>query len=379
MITPSLAMIPQAYKSGKVYSQLPVSGDGDFDFTRASSATRVNKDGFIEEVAVNVPRLDYSDGDCPSLLLEPARTNLITYSENLNGTGWSVYSASSGTCTRTLNYGISPSGKQDSTRVVFSEVNTALYMSTNITGDASGTMYVKGVSGEVIGFGWGASVGSGSNFIFNGEWQRLEFNGTSANSALTINTFDPERIARDFEIYGVQMEAGSFATSYIPTNGVSVTRVAEAANGAGNASTFNDSEGVLFAEISALANGVGLMTIGINDGDGTADNFVNILYRNNASEVWAQVSGSGSNTNIFLYDVQQDYNNKIAISYSSNSLKIYINGILKGSANLIALPVGLNSFNFRSATNLENFYGNVKKIQYYNTALTDAELQALTA
>jgi hypothetical protein len=54
MITPSLAMIPQAYKSGKVYSQLPVSGDGDFDFTRASSATRVNKDGLIETMPLEL-------------------------------------------------------------------------------------------------------------------------------------------------------------------------------------------------------------------------------------------------------------------------------------------------------------------------------------
>ena len=51
-----------------------------------------------------------------------------------------------------------------------------------------------------------------------------------------------------------QFEQGSYPTSYIPTNGSTVTRSAEVANGSGDAATFNDSEGVLMAEISALAN-----------------------------------------------------------------------------------------------------------------------------
>ena len=52
----------------------------------------------------------------------------------------------------------------------------------------------------------------------------------------------------------MQSETTSYTTSYIPTNGSSVTRNAETCNGAGDAATFNDSEGVLMAEISALAN-----------------------------------------------------------------------------------------------------------------------------
>jgi hypothetical protein len=53
-------------------------------------------------------------------------------------------------------------------------------------------------------------------------------------------------------IWGAQLEEGSYPTSYIPTSGLlGVTRVAETANNSGDASTFNDSEGVLMAEISA--------------------------------------------------------------------------------------------------------------------------------
>ena len=75
MAIPSIAMIPSGYKANKLYSVLPTNGDGDFTTTRNTVATRVNENGLIEEVASNVPRLDYSDGGCPSLLLEPTSTN----------------------------------------------------------------------------------------------------------------------------------------------------------------------------------------------------------------------------------------------------------------------------------------------------------------
>ena len=70
MAIPTLAMIPSGYKAGKLYSVLPSDGTGDFTVARNSVATRVNQSGLIEEVDVNVPRLDYSAGGCPVLLTE---------------------------------------------------------------------------------------------------------------------------------------------------------------------------------------------------------------------------------------------------------------------------------------------------------------------
>ena len=70
MAIPTLAMIPSGYKAGKLYSVLPSDGTGDFTVARNSVATRVNQSGLIEEVGVNVPRLDYSAGGCPVLLTE---------------------------------------------------------------------------------------------------------------------------------------------------------------------------------------------------------------------------------------------------------------------------------------------------------------------
>ena len=102
--TPSIAMIPSGYKDEKVYSVLPTNGDGDFTFARTTIATRVNSNGLIEEVGIGKPRLDYSDGACPSLLLERTATNFAVYSEAIST------SYSTNNLTQTPNYGISPDG-----------------------------------------------------------------------------------------------------------------------------------------------------------------------------------------------------------------------------------------------------------------------------
>ena len=348
-----------------------------FDFTRASSATRVNKQGLIETVPSGKPRIDFTDNTSGHLLLEPQRTNVIINSENLNGSGWSVFGASGGTVTRTSNYGISPSGELNSTRVVFSDGTTALYSSASgITGNASASIYVKGTVGEIIGFGFGGSVADGSDFIFNGEWQRLEFNGTSANSNLTINTWSASRNARDFEVYGVQMEAGSYATSYIPTEGSSVTRVAETCNNAGNSTVFNDSEGVLYAEFSSLYDDGNERYIEITDG--TTSNRVVIRLSPISNQIRALVSSGGTNVFSDGYVVSDTTEtHKVAVVYKQNDFALWIDGVERATDTSGIAPTGLDVLNLsRSGV---AFYGKVKDLKVYNTALTDTELQNLTS
>ena len=91
---PSISLIPSGYKANKVYSVLPTDGAADLTFARTSSATRVNSNNLIEEVATGVPRLDYTDGTCPSLLLEPQSTNLITYPLSFGNNYWTKSGAS---------------------------------------------------------------------------------------------------------------------------------------------------------------------------------------------------------------------------------------------------------------------------------------------
>jgi hypothetical protein len=111
----SLIVTPNAFKAGKLYS---IKG-ADLDVVRATSATRVNAEGLIESVANNVPRLDYTNGSCPSWSVEPQRTNLLLRSEEFDNASWSKSNV-----TITANQTNSPDGNLNADLAVFD--NTVL-------------------------------------------------------------------------------------------------------------------------------------------------------------------------------------------------------------------------------------------------------------
>ena len=115
----SLIVTPNAYNVGKLYSVIPNTTLGDMDVVRATSATRVNSAGLIESVAINVPRLDYPPlGGCPSILVEPARTNNVLYSEQFDNGLWNKSNV-----TVTPNTTISPDGTTTADNVNITTTN----------------------------------------------------------------------------------------------------------------------------------------------------------------------------------------------------------------------------------------------------------------
>ena len=183
-------------------------------------------------------------------------------------------------------------------------------------------------------------------------------------------------------IYGAMLEEGSYATSYIPTNGAIATRLADACTDAGTSDTFNSSEGVLMAEISALADDLTDRTIALSDG--TTSNTVRIEYLSVSNAIWAVVTNTstGGNQAILQYTYPDiTINNKVAIKYKENDFSLYVNGIkvATDTSGVTFSANTLNTLNFNRSNNDRDFYGNVKQIQYFDTALTDEELQALTS
>ena len=287
MAKPKLALIPAAQGS-KFYSVLPSSGVGDFDFTRSGSATRINSQGLIETVANGVSRLNYPliDGKvvgCPSHLLEPQRTNLCSNSKV------DAYSKSS-SIVRTLNNGISPLGINDAVKLEkgssSAEYYNLLIASTTLSSTTtySHSIFIKRDGSDFdftleynnstnYGVSWnvdftinsdGVFVNSAASAVgkverYINDWYKVTAIVTTATptSALTsylLRLKASNGSGASILLQDHQFEQGSYPTSYIPTNGSTVTRSAEVANGSGDAATFNDSEGVLMAEISALAN-----------------------------------------------------------------------------------------------------------------------------
>ena len=344
--------------------------NADFTFDRNSTATRVNKEGLIETVAIDTPRLDYPfiDGvvqDCPALLLEPARTNLFLNSNLF--TAWSKEA----TVTLTANYGISPDGTQNSTRMQMSE-NDSIYSST--TSGLTASVYVKGVQGETIRLSNGSTV----IHTLTGQWDRIEvYDSGSVSTLITINTY-LGATARDIELFGAQREAGSYATSYIPTSGSSVTRAAETANGAGTSDDFNSSEGVLYAETAALADDGTSRTISINN---TVSNRVFLQLRATSGQVLSGVvKGGVVQGTVMSYSISQTSNIKFLIKYKVNDFALWVNGFEVGTSTGNVFSSGiLNDLSFDSGDGAEDFYGKTKEVGVFKTALTDSELEALTS
>ena len=147
---------------------------------------------------------------------QDTRTNLIAYSEDFN-----LFLNSKVDSTITSNFGVSPSGQLNSSRIQFADSTAYCYTVVSVSIDHTASVYVKGISGETIRFGIGANVVTGALFTLNGSWQRIEFTASSA-AQIFFSSYSGAT-ATDFEAFGLQLEESTQATSYIPTNGAAVT------------------------------------------------------------------------------------------------------------------------------------------------------------
>jgi len=387
---PTIAMIPSGYGLEKIYSVLPTNGDADLQFSRGSVATRVDKSGLISNVQSNFPRLDYLNSTCPSLLLEPQRTNLLTYSNDFAG---STYNKNSFACL--ANQSISPEGLNNAS-LIYQTANgdRDFYVDTPNRIDVF-SVYAKSAGKDFfvifskagtnpawynLANGTLGTVPSGTTAtitpVGNG-WYRLTYYRNVSGVFQFFKPIDSNGSAIGIAsgtdgalIYGAQLESGSFATSYIPTTGTSVTRNAETASKTGVDAYINDSEGVLFVEISNSETTNGSY-LGISNG-GTSERLI-IGNEGGFLRVYTDVNVDGN-----VQSANTDFN-KIAVKYNSSNTSIYYNGFLIKSINQSANLSGISALKFTSGGIAQSFYGKIKDLRVYNTALTDSELETLVS
>jgi hypothetical protein len=359
---------------------------------------------------LDIPRLDYTNSTTPNLLLEGQRTNLVTYSEQLDNAWWQKVNV-----TINSNNIVSPDGTQnadalvdDTTygvhRVNTSNINIVSGNSYSFSGFVkSGSvdfLHISPSSGQfssdnttVINMSNGTLVskehtGPVSIIDFGNGWYRFEITLTAISSSLYSKQYYNPSSSSTSPIYtgtneiscymwGMQVEQGSYPTSYIPTSGTSVTRVGDVCEGAGDATIFNDSEGCLFVEIAALADDLTSRVISLNDG--STNNRVIVLYQTITSAIRVIVSSGGSiefDSNTQNYDITNF--NKIALKYKENDFALWINGTEVSTDTSGLTPIGLNNLEFNNANGTSNFFGKCKQLIYFNEALTDTELEELT-
>ena len=336
-----------------------------FTTTRASSATVVNKQGLIETVGSGIPRIDFSDNSDGALLLEGTATNLFTYSEDFSNASWKKNEA-----TVTITNEISPNG---TTNNVYNYVgyNSNLYTTSQASGaEYTISFYVKSNGQGADGFKFRLGSGYSASLSATSEWVRHTFTATPATNVFSITSDGVGDV--NILVWGAQLEANSYATSYIKTVGTTQTRVADTASGSGNSTVINSTEGVLYVEASTLVNGQnGRITIS----DGTLTNRVSIEWDILANTIKA-FTGIDGNLSTSSYD--QSLNNKIAVAYKQNDLRMFINGVKIGVDLSTSTLSSMDRIDLSNYDNTNFFYGKTKSVQVYTTALSDAELTTLT-
>ena len=391
----------------------------DFDFTRASIATRVNEQGVIEEVASGIPRIDYTSG-FGSWLLEPQSTNLFERSEEFDNSYWTKNNLSV-----TPNQLVSPNGSTNADKVILdsgtNNINGGLFREISTTASTQYAFSIFAKKGEyrygTIGFGSTSSNGfhfdleqgiilsefnasaqytnvSKEMIDYGNGWYKLivvttddigssRFIGIRPHNTVPTATNNNYPSTGDgtsgIYVWGAQLEQKSFATSYTKTEGSTVTRSADVANNSGNADLFNDSEGVLYAEIAALVNDLTVRCISISDG--SLDNSIRIAYQTISNSINFRIRSNGvssHSTNRDVSDITEFA--KVAYKYKSGGSSAFINGFKRSTlVSSFAFTNALNQLRFENGSGSQDFYGNTKELAVFKEALTDAELETLTS
>jgi hypothetical protein len=337
----------------------------------------------------DLPRIDYTDG-CGSLLLEPQSTNLITYSEDFSDSSWTLFG------TIQANSSVSPNGLTTTTklththsqynmlRVIAFGVRTTSVFVKNLNAD---NFYIRGSDSGYAYYNFNTKTVNNNSLkveYFANDWIRLSL--TESNSlrqfGIGVDESDLSESGNSVYVWGAQLEEQSYATSYIPTNGSTATRLADVCNNAGSSDLINSTEGVLYAEISALASTASQSSY-LSISDGTYNNRASILFSNGSTNQIRTFLRVGGATQIDVSGNVADVTsfNKVAFSYKENDFKVYINGVLVSSDTNGSVWTAdtITKLSFSEInTNAGTFKGNVKALVVFKEALTNDELEGLT-
>ena len=367
-IQPFLSVGLNEYEIVAQGTNLTVRGErADFEISLNSITVKEITDD------TDIPRIDYTGG-VGSILLEPESTNLVTYSEDF--TQWTLGSNS----TLALDNSVTaPDGSTGVYRLTL-PATSGTFINSNTFSSITGTLsiYVKSAGTVNNDFNLYGGFGAASPLkTATSEWQRFTFENILCSGFYIVNSGDT--FISDIYIWGAQLEQQSFPTSYIPTVGSTVTRLGETCNNSGNADLFNDSEGVLYAEIGALADDLTERSISLASGDG--NNRVTLQYKNVSNQVQAIYRLSSSNTgNVSFTLTDSTQFNKIAFKYKENDFALWVNGVEVATDNSGSTgSIGITALSFdRLNTNNTRFFGKTKCVAVFKEALSNDELECLT-
>jgi hypothetical protein len=354
-------------------------------FTRASTATYFDATGTLQSAAIDDPRLDYDPATLAArgFLIEEQRTNLALYSAKLDqfsspavwvltGAGATLtattdIAAPDGTMTAwTLTSSGAQAQIQQAPTVVISTVYTGSFWIRRRSG--TGTINIRVVE----------NVNTPLTGVTS-QWQRFNFTATSTSTTGRLGVF-LSGLSDEVDIWGAQLEAGAFPTSYIPTTTTSLTRSADVASVNTLSPWYNAAAGTVYVEFvwEGLKSVAGQRIVSFDDGTN--------------SNYWSPLSTSGSGMQgvVQVGGVAEAVNSTPSTIFSAGvlykqALALELNNsvsAINGTAGTPDTSVTVPTVNtLRLGANTSGATNNIwfRRITYYPRRLSNAELQAITA
>lgn len=378
--------------------------------TRAlNTATRTNSSGYIESVNADLPRFDYDPSTLApkGLLIEEARQNLLLYSDQFNDAYWSK-----GNTNITPNAVVSPDNTTNADAMITTSTTGVFYVLRSVTTTAAAhtfTIYAK-PNGYNFLFLFNGTIGQGRVFnVSNGTK-----GGTAGNSAPTSDSITPvgngfyrcsitvtcTAAANSFRayvmstdaatasftadgvsglyLYGAQLEAGAFATSYIPTTTTSLTRNGDVVSMTGTnfSSWFNASEGTFMANVSSLGTYFFNSVIDVNNG--TLLNRIAIRY-NSASVASGLIIDNNVTQATLNPSAPNASASKFVIAYKADSFAASYRASTVATDPLGTVPT-VTQLNIGNLLGVDTsqINGHFLQLSYYPLRLTNNEVQAFS-
>ena len=400
------------------------SASGDFIYIQNAQAEvgSTATEYFPTTTRLNIPRLDYSNGSCPSLLVEPQRTNISLYSQQFDNINWSKENSSI-----TSNQLISPDGNLTADIITDNSTNDRHIIFEAFTGDFStsrtfstyakqgslrylvlsitsindsascysaifdlqtGTITATKNNGTATvtasiqnaGNGWYRCIISGTlgigvlaYFPIIGTSNRATFTGSLVNNNIPVYVGSGQSLY----IWGAQLEAGSYPTSYIPTTSAAVTRNADVISKTGISSLIGQTEGTIFADAYLTGTDTSNGSILIATDKASSGAIIRIIYANGVALRFDVFDGSSFQCLISAGAYNVGDRVKVAGAYKNNDFVMYVNGTQIGTDVSGTVPA-TDKANINTSIYGDTNGSRINSAILFPTRLTNAELASLT-
>jgi hypothetical protein len=392
------------------------SGSNPVTFTRASSGTYVGSNGLIKTATTNEPRFDHNPttGESLGLLVEEARTNLLLRSEEFDNASWSKTNSSA-----IANSITSPDSLLTADKLVEDTSAGGHVFVQEISGLPDNTTYTASVFCKAAERNWvavtvvdklgilnrvwynvatgvqGTTNGTVSAFsatLFSNGWYRLAVSASTSTGAgaggvrVSLGTADNTAAytgngTSGIYLWGAQLEAGAFATSYIPTTTATVTRAADVASitGSNFSSWYNQTEGTVFAEFGPYGNGGASTNAGIAQLDGgSSANSIRMFGGSTVSPVLDVTVSSANQAYISAGALTSSTISKITAAYKVNDFARVFNGPNIGTDASGTVPTVNQMLIANGSGGVGSLNGTIKRLAYWGTRLPNNILQQIT-